>query len=163
MFFSQDMIDFFQLLKKHKVQYVVVGGFAVIYYGYVRTTQDIDILSLPTAENAKKMLDVLREFGFGEVGFTQENFQKEGTAIHLGAEPNRIDILTSLQNVSNSAVFSRVKRIRHKGLSLNIISLEDLLACKRQSSRLKDRADVEMLENTAKKLSPTKKRIAPKK
>jgi len=148
MFISQDMIDFIRFLKKNRVKYVLVGGFAVIYYGYVRMTQDIDILVEPSQENAKRMMKVLQEFGFGGVGFSQSLFEKEGTAIHLGAEPNRIDILTSLKSVSNATIFSNSRRISYKGFSLNVISLKDLLECKRHSKRAKDLADVDVLEKT---------------
>ena len=151
MLITSDMIDFIRLLKKNKVRYVLVGGFAVIYYGYIRTTQDIDILVLPTAENAERMLAALKQFGFGSAGFTRAVFEKEGTAVHLGAEPNRIDILTSLKGVSNASVFSNLKKIRYKGISLNVISFRDLVKCKKHSSRLKDRADAEMLEKTSEK------------
>jgi predicted nucleotidyltransferase len=149
MLITSDMIDFIQLLKRNKVKYTLVGGFAVIYYGYVRTTQDIDFLIFPSPENAQKILKTLIEFGFGGAGFTSDIFEKEGTAIHLGAEPNRIDILTSLKGVSNAAIFSHLKKIRYKGLSLNVISLKDLMNCKRHSLRQKDLADVEVLEKTA--------------
>ena len=152
MFISQDMIDFIHFLKRNKVKYALVGGFAVIYYGYVRMTQDMDVLIDPSRENATKMMKVLQEFGFGDIGFSQSLFEKEGTAIHLGAEPNRIDILTSLKGVSNSSIFSNLKRIRYKGLLLNVISLKDLLACKRHSDRAKDLADVEVLEKTVGKI-----------
>ena len=82
---------------------------------------------------------------------SQDIFEKEGTAIHLGAEPNRIDILTSLKGVSNTAIFENMKRIRYKGISLNIISLKDLLECKRHSNRSKDLADVDVLMKMAAK------------
>jgi hypothetical protein len=157
MFISQVMIDFIQFLKKNRVKHVLVGGFAVIYYGYVRMTQDIDILIEPSEINAKRMMKVLQEFGFGEVGFSQRLFEKEGTAIHLGAEPNRIDILTSLKGVSNASIFSNSRRIRYKRLSLNVISLKDLLECKRHSNRAKDLADVEILEKTAGKKAFSRK------
>jgi predicted nucleotidyltransferase len=156
MIITQDMLDFIRLLKHHKVKYVIVGGFAVIYYGYIRTTQDFDILVFPSLENAQKMIHVLNDFGFGNAGFPQKVFEKEGTAIHLGAEPNRIDILTSLKTVSNATIFSNMKRIHHKGFSMNVISFEDLLACKKHSTRPKDLADVDVLKNT----TPKKARIA---
>lgn len=154
MLITQDMVDFILFLKKHKVRFVLVGGFAVSYYGYVRTTQDIDVLVFPSPANAKKMIKVLKNFGFGGIGFSQVVFEKEGTAIHLGAEPNRIDILTSLKGVSNDSIFLHKKLVRFRNILLNVISYEDLLKCKRSSSRLKDLADVEMLEKNASSLKP---------
>jgi predicted nucleotidyltransferase len=159
MLITGDMADFLRLLKKNKVRHVLVGGFSVIYYGYVRTTQDIDILVLPNPENADKMLKVLKQFGFGGAGFTSDMFEKEGTAIHLGTEPNRIDILTSLKGVSNASIFSNRKKVRYQGVSLDLISFKDLIKCKKHSGRLKDRADAEVLEKTLKKRS--RKRFRP--
>lgn len=54
MMITGDMIDFVKMLEKHKASYAVVGGIAVNYYGYVRTTQDFDVLILPSRQNAKK-------------------------------------------------------------------------------------------------------------
>lgn len=157
MLITQDMIDFILFLKKHKVKFVLVGGFAVSYYGYVRTTQDIDVLIFPSPANAKKMVKVLKDFGFGGIGFSQAVFEKEGTAIHLGAEPNRIDILTSLKGVSNDSIFLHKKLIRFRNILLNVISFKDLINCKRKSTRLKDLADAEMLEKKTQSLKLSRK------
>jgi hypothetical protein len=148
MIITSDMIDFVKILEKHKVPYAVVGGVAVNYYGYVRTTQDIDVLILPSRANAEKMLKVLKEFGFGGVGFSGKLFERKGSAVHLGVEPNRIDILTSLAGVQNSEILSNAKRIVYRKTSMMMISRADLIACKQQSSRLKDLADVEILQKT---------------
>ncbi|MDD5674968.1 MAG: nucleotidyltransferase [Chitinivibrionales bacterium] len=149
MLITKDMLDFIRLLKKHKVEYMLVGGFAVIYYGYVRTTQDVDILIYPSSKNSLKLLAVLKEFGFGGAGFTKDIFDKPGAAIHLGVEPNRIDILTSLKSISNDSAFKNKKHILYKGISLNVISFTDLIECKRHSIRPKDLADVDELKKTA--------------
>jgi hypothetical protein len=148
MMITRDMTDFVRLLEKHGVPYAIVGGVAVNYYGYVRTTQDIDVLVLPSRDNAKKIIAVLKEFGFGGVGFSRTLFEREGAAIHLGVEPNRIDILTSLAGVANSEILSNAERIVHQKTSLMMISKADLIVCKKRSSRLKDLADVEILEKT---------------
>jgi len=153
MLLTQDMKEFIELLEKYQVEYVLVGGFAVNYYGYIRTTQDIDILIFPSSNNAKKMMDVLEEFGFGKAGITGDMFETAGTAIHLGVEPNRIDLLTNLKGVSNEEVFERKKRVIYKKNHINIISLSDLLECKRCSDRLKDLADVDELEKMDKEKS----------
>jgi hypothetical protein len=113
------MKEFIDLLEKYQVEYVVVGGFAVNYYGYIRTTQDIDILIFPSLKNAQNMIDALDEFGFGSAGITRGCFETEGTAVHLGVEPNRIDLLTNLKGVSNEEIFKRKKRQNRKALILN--------------------------------------------
>ena len=84
MIFTKDMKDFIEILKHNKVKHVLIGGFAVNYWGYVRTTQDIDILIFPSRKNAIKMMKALQEFGFGNAGIPLECFEKEGSAVHLG-------------------------------------------------------------------------------
>jgi len=146
MLFSNDMKELVLLMDKHNVQYALVGGFAVNYYGYVRTTQDIDFLIYPSEENAQNMMAALIEFGFGNAGIPQEYFAKEGTAIHIGVEPNRIDFLTHLQGISNDAVFADLVDVVIEDIAMKMISYEDLIEVKKASGRLKDLADAEELE-----------------
>lgn len=148
MLFTEDMKDLIALFTKNNVKYVLVGGFAVNYYGYVRTTQDIDILLYPFKKNAKKIMKSLKEFGFGKAGIPQEYFETEGTAIHLGVEPNRIDLVTYLKGVSNDQIFANMNQVDYEGIKINIISFKDLLDCKRSSDRQRDLADAEELEKT---------------
>jgi hypothetical protein len=102
------------------------------------------------------MIRALDEFGFGSAGITMDCFESVGTAVHLGVEPNRIDLLTNLKGVSNEEIFKRKKRIKYEKMFLNIISLKDLLECKRCSDRLKDLADVDELEKTIKEKKSNK-------
>lgn len=111
-------------------------------------TQDIDFLLYPSYENALKVMKSLEEFGFGEAGIPQSYFEKEGSAIHLGVEPNRIDLLTSLKGVSNDHVFSDLRRVDLEGVQINIISLTDPLESKRQSARPRDKADADELSKS---------------
>lgn len=94
MFFSDDMKDLIKLFNHHNVPYALVGGFAVNHYGYARTTLDIDFLLNPSKENAKRTMSALNDFGVGKAGIPPEYFEKTGTAIHFGVEPNRIDLHT---------------------------------------------------------------------
>lgn len=150
MLFTEDMRDLIEFFEKHEVEYVLVGGFAVNYYGYVRTTQDIDILVYPSLSNAQKIIEALKEFGFGEAGISKDYFEKEGTAIHLGVEPNRIDILTHIQGISNNEIFAKKLRVKFENIHLNIISKQDLLLGKKSSKRPKDLADADELEKIKK-------------
>ncbi len=145
MLFTDDMRELLRLFEKHGVEYVLVGGFAVNYYGCVRTTQDIDFLIFPSPDNALRIMQALNDFGFGSAGIPQECFERPGSAVHLGAEPNRIDLLTKLKGVSNSAVFAAAQSIEFAGVSVNIISFEHLLEAKRSSDRPRDLADADEL------------------
>ncbi len=142
---TEDMKDLLQLFNKHSVKYMIVGGFAVIAYGYVRLTQDIDILLYPSKKNAENIKQSIVEFGFGEAGIPWDYFEKEGTAIHLGVEPNRIDLLTHLKGVDNDTLFNNMQRSDFDGFPIPIISKKDLLKVKLASKRLKDLADAEEL------------------
>jgi len=146
MHLSDDMQDLIRLFRKNDVRYAVVGGHAVNYYGYVRNTQDLDLLIEPTPENADRVMAALVEFGFGGAGIPHRLFEQEGGAVHLGDEPNRIDILTSLKNVGNREIFDNVLVACIDDVEVPIISLDHLLAVKRSSARARDLADAEELE-----------------
>lgn len=148
MHFTQDMRELVEAFEKHEVLYVLVGGYAVNFHGYVRSTQDIDFLVMPSKENAENLMKALSDFGFGGAGIPQEYFEREGTAVHLGVEPNRIDLLTTLQGVSNATIFDNVERVEFGGVLLNIIAYDDLLAAKRHSERPRDLADADELEKS---------------
>jgi predicted nucleotidyltransferase len=145
MLLSTDMTDLLALFRQHNVRYVLVGGHAVNYYGYVRTTQDIDLLVFPSPENARRIMAVLSDFGFGGAGIPRELFERKGGAVHLGTEPNRIDILTSLKGVSNNKIFACAQVVDIDGTTVNIISLEHLVEVKRSSDRPRDLADADEL------------------
>jgi len=145
MILSDDMRELVLLFEQHGVTYALVGDYAVNYDGYVRMTQDIDFLLDPSPANAERIMTCLESFGFGQAGIPRSAFQQPGTAIHLGVEPNRIDLLTSLQGAGNDEIFANMERVAIDGLELNIISLDDLLVVKRASNRLRDRADAEEL------------------
>ena len=145
MFFSRDMKDLIKLFSKHDVSYALVGGFAVNYYGYIRTTQDMDILIFPSKKNASKVMSALSDFGFGKAGIEKEIFEEPGNAVHLGVEPNRIDLLTHLVGISNERVFSNIQKVEIDDIQINIIALNDLIHAKKASKRLRDQADAEEL------------------
>lgn len=149
--FSDDMKDLIRLFQKHAVAYCIVGGFAVNYYGYIRTTQDIDFLIFPSKSNAEKVMHALRDFGFAKAGIPKEFFETAGSAVHLGVEPNRIDLLTHLIGISNETIFSNFQQVELDNIAVNIISYDDLILAKKSSKRLRDQADAEELEMNRKK------------
>jgi hypothetical protein len=141
-----DFSEFIELLLANEVVFMVVGGYAVAAHGHPRYTGDLDIWLLIDRDNAEKLVDVLREFGFGGLDLSADDFLVENQVVQLGREPMRIDLLTGLDGVSFSDCVTRAVSIDVDGLPVPFISREDLLENKRSSGRSQDLADVEALE-----------------
>ncbi len=142
---TSDMKDLIQLFNEFDVDYMVCGGYAVGYYGFIRATYDFDILINPNKINALKTMNALIKFGFENAGFDEKAFESEGTAIHLGAEPNAIDLLTSVSSRKTSLYFENTLIDTIDGITIKYISLDDLIEAKRLVNRSKDKIDVEEL------------------
>lgn len=142
---SPDMRDFLALLIKHNVQFALCGGFAVTYYGFIRTTMDIDILVFPSEANAARIMQALAEFGFGHAGITPSAFENPGAVITLGAQPNQIDVLTSMSTESADAIFADLNLAEIWGMQIPVVSRRSLLQAKKEAGRPKDRIDYEEL------------------
>jgi hypothetical protein len=95
-----DFKEFLSLLGLHGVRYLLIGGYAVNYYGYTRATGDIDVWIALDAENAERMVKVGREFGFDTPELSPELFMQEGRIVRMGNIPLRIDILTVISGVT---------------------------------------------------------------
>lgn len=100
--FSTDVLELLTLLYKHKVEYLIVGGQAVIFYGHVRLTGDIDIFYNQTRKNAKNLYNVLREFWKNDIpGIESESELMENNIIfQFGVIPNRVDLISTIEAVN---------------------------------------------------------------
>jgi hypothetical protein len=96
---QNDLSEFIALLNSTGVEYLVVGGHAVAFHGHPRLTGDIDFFVRPTQENGARIVDVLNQFGFGQLLLRPEDFSTQGRVVQLGRPPNRIDLLTSISGV----------------------------------------------------------------
>jgi len=142
---SKEFKEFAKLLNDQKVEYLLVGGYAVVFYGYVRYTGDIDFWINPTKENAIRLIEVLDQFGFGSLNLTIEDFTKDDQIIQLGYPPNRIDIITSVTGLIFSDCYPKRKSFSIEDIEIQTISLEDLKRNKKASGRYKDLDDLENL------------------
>jgi hypothetical protein len=123
----------------------------VAFHGHPRFTGDIDFLVRPTPQNAQRVLQVLRDFGFGDLGITADDLLRPGSIVQLGQPPNRIDVLTSISGVEfDSAWESRVPTLLDDQ-PVNVLGWDDLLRNKRATGRFKDLADVAKLIAVAKR------------
>ncbi|MEO8657563.1 MAG: hypothetical protein ABI693_03795 [Bryobacteraceae bacterium] len=139
--------DFKELLKlfhSHHAEYLLVGGYAVNYYGYSRSTGDMDIWVGRSPENAAKVVSALREFGF--VSAQQEAFLEPNQMVRMGVPPLRLEILTSISGVEFSECYPRRVTIEIDDVAVSLIRFDDLKHNKLASGRLKDLADLEALE-----------------
>jgi len=143
---SRDFKEFVELLIKNKVEYLIVGGYAVAIHGYPRYTGDLDIWLNPTPENAKSILRAVNEFGFSSFNLTESDFTKSGNVIQLGYPPLRIDLLTEVDGVTFEECFINRKEVQMDNLVVNFIGYEDLIKNKKESGRLRDIDDIENLK-----------------
>lgn len=141
----QDFKELLQLLNLKKIEYLVVGGYAVALYGYPRATGDIDIWIAVSKNNAQKVVEVLKEFGFDLPELKEELFLEKEKNIRMGVPPLRVEILTSIDGVEFSDCYKNKNIVAIDDIKINFISLADLKKNKQASARLQDLADLENL------------------
>ncbi|MBV8552675.1 MAG: hypothetical protein JOY54_15365 [Acidobacteriaceae bacterium] len=140
----RDFSEFLRLLNSSGVDYLLVGGYAVNFYGYSRSTGNIDIWVARNEPNAVRLTQALRAFGFENA--TETLFTVPDQIIRMGVPPLRIEILTSVSGVDFEECYARRATATLDGVPLPLISFDDLKANKMASGRLKDLADLEALE-----------------
>jgi hypothetical protein len=146
---SADFRDFLTCLNEAGVEYLVVGGHAVAFYGYVRPTRDLDVWIAVSPENAARMVQAIRSFFGGAelTGLSPQWFLDVENVTRFGAVPNLIEILPKISGGEFAHAFGRRMTAVVDGQKINLISFDDLIANKQASARLKDLADVEQLKN----------------
>jgi phage replication-related protein YjqB (UPF0714/DUF867 family) len=140
-----DFKEFLKLLNVHRVEYLLIGGYAVGYHGYPRATADMDIWIAINPENAEKIVAALQQFGFTVPELTEELFLKKDQIVRMGLPPVRLEITTGISGVNfNECYAERVVDILD-GVKVNIINLKYLKINKKASGRHKDLDDLENL------------------
>ena len=130
---------------KHKVECLIVGGYALAFHGAPRFTGDIDLFVRPIRENAERILAALNEFGFGSLDLSEDDFSLPGKVIQLGVPPIRIDIITGISGLSwEKADMGKVPG-QYDRTPVCFISREDFIANKKATGRKKDASDIEAL------------------
>lgn len=148
----QDFEEFVELLKKNKVEYLIIGGYATSIYSRPKYTKDLDIWINPTKSNSIKMLKTLESFGTGNLEITLDDLLNKDLVIQLGYPPVRIDMLKDIPGVKFKAAYKQKTKVSWgKAGNVNFISLEYLLINKEQSARKKDFDDIEWIKKYSKK------------
>jgi hypothetical protein len=142
-------------LNSNRVEYLLIGGYAVGIYGHIRATNDLDIWVKVSAENAARVERALGEFGFAAAGLTCDLFLAPNNVVRLGVPPIRIEILTSISGVEFESCYAEKETIQIEEMVVPVISLARLRENKAASARAKDLADLENLPDaTAATVTP---------
>jgi len=115
-------------------------------HGRARYTGDLDILVRSTRENARILVDLLNQFGFGQSGFEEFDSLKPEQLIQLGRAPTRIGLLTSISGVSSGEAFASKVSAELAGIPVFLLGKDALIRNKRAVGRLQDLADLDTLK-----------------
>lgn len=143
---NDDFIDFFVYLNRYDVEYIVVGGYAVIVRGYSRSTGDIDIWVNKTLDNFNKLQKAIKHFGlpFDAVKHT-EFFSDDFDVFSFGRPPYAIEIMTAVKGLDFNETFLSATVEQINDTPIRIIHLQNLIAAKKAAGRNKDLNDIENL------------------
>jgi predicted nucleotidyltransferase len=129
-------------LNDARVDYILVGAYALAAHGSPRATGDIDFLVRPDVENATRVWNALVSFGAPTSEISVEDFSTPDIVLQIGVPPQRIDILTSISGVSFEDAWKSRIHVEIDGIQVPVIGLKELFINKSSSGREKDEADL---------------------
>jgi hypothetical protein len=140
-----DFRDILSIFNDERVEYLLIGGYAVAAHGNPRATKDIDIWVRCSPDNADRILRALVRFGAPTTDLTADDFQSPGTTVQIGVPRHRIDLVTEIDGVQfDEAVPNRIS-VEIAGLPVAVIGRSDLIRNKKTTGRPQDLADVDSL------------------
>ncbi len=141
--------DFRELLEelgRARVEFLIVGGYAVAFHGRPRATKDLDLLLRGTPENLERTRTALDAFGAGPNILEAIRTMQDNEIVYMGTPPMRVDFLRTIEGVSTEAAFANGVHTVLDGIAVAIIQLDDLIANKRAVGRPRDIDDAKFLE-----------------
>lgn len=133
------------LFNKHRVEFLVVGGYAVAFHGYPRFTRDVDLFYHQTSENADRILAALTEAGFSKISLTKEDLLHPQMNYKLGRPPNQIDLNPDVKGVAWATASRTANRGEILGQPVRFVDFDTLIVTKRAAGRPQDLADIDGL------------------
>lgn len=137
--------DFLKSLNAHGVEYLVVGGYAVGYHGFVRATGDLDVFVRLSQRNAEQLIAAFKDFGFDVPELTVAVFMSPGRIVRIGVPPLRLEVMNGISGVSFDQCYGRRVEETIAGVRVCFIDRENLLLNKQAAGRPKDLADIAAL------------------
>lgn len=147
---NKEFLLFLRCAQKHNLRYLLIGGYAVNYYGYIRNTDDMDVWLAPTNENKEVFKATLRCMGYSESevgGLNNEDFTGYFVGT-IGSAADRIDVLTIVHRALSYEEAEKEKQVFEieEDLFLNIVPFHFLREMKLRSTRPEDLFDIARLE-----------------
>jgi predicted nucleotidyltransferase len=140
----QDFAEFIRILNRHRVRFVVIGGYAIAFHGAPRATDDIDVLVEQTESNIRRLERALIEFA-GSAPRPEALRQRRGV-VRIGGPVVHIDVTTKIDGIATfGPVWERRVRGDFLGVPTSFLSMVDLLRTKRAANRPKDQGDIAFL------------------
>ncbi len=154
---NPDFRDILSIFSAEKVEYLLVGAYALAAHGFPRATGDMDLWINATPENAQRVWQALARFGAPMNKATPEDFRSPELIFQIGVIPNRIDVITSVSGVSFADAWPKRKEVEIVGLKVWVIGLDDLIINKKAAGRPKDMLDADWLSQNRQKKSRKKR------
>ena len=144
--FNEHFRDFIKALNDNKVEYVLVGGMAVILHGYVRGTGDMDVWVNKTKDNYQKLVTAFTQFGMPVFDMTEDAFLgNEFDVWGIGVQPVRIEIMTTVKGLAFEDTYKQAQFYNEDGLQIRFLHLNHLLQAKKAAGRFRDLDDIDQL------------------
>ena len=144
--FNDDFKDFIYFLNQNEVEYIVVGGYAVIIRGYSRSTGYIDIWVNKTEENYIKLQKAIKEFRLPDIAIKKEEFFSDNFDVFaFGKPPFAIELMTAVKGLDFISTYNNSTIEQINETPVRIIHLQNLLEAKKAAGRSKDLNDIENL------------------
>ncbi len=142
---NPDFRDMLSCLKEERVEFLIVGAYALAAHGLPRATGDIDILVRRDELNARRVMQAIAKFGAPTLDLSEQDFTSPDMVVQFGVEPCRIDLLTRISGVEFDDAWRNKVEVEVDGLELYVLSKEDLLKNKATTGRDKDKSDIAWL------------------
>ncbi len=151
-YFNEDFKDFIRALNNQQVDYILVGGMAVILHGYVRTTGDMDIWVNRTKENYQLIVKAFRQFGMPVFDMTEERFLSQDFDVWMfGVEPVKIELMTAVKGLEFEEAYKASQLHDEDGMPVRYLHINSLIEAKKAAGRYKDLDDINQLQKRKKK------------
>lgn len=153
--YEEDILEFFHVLNKHSVKFILVGGLAVNYHGFSRSTGDVDLWIDESKENRKKLVSALKEKNIEGCEAFLTYPLLAGFAEILLDNGVYIDLMSDLQFFKQNR-FEECYQLSDKfkineSVELTVLHVNTLIEEKEKSSRIKDKEDAEQLKKMHRK------------